>query len=306
MPVMKGAPISVVTQVPVTGDVREDLVATTRVGSAFMDANIDNIQRLCKQNEEKELKIRELEEKLRQMKVDERSLQSFKVSVEKVRNDLEGAIIDMYAHLHLFQDATSIVIDQNNQIQMKLAHYNTIHEGITDIDRWIEENPDAPPELYRLSKSGRKIDLYALDHCQQIGQRVDREVTKSMEICSRIHKVAQELIRNGHLPRLDELGKNLVAEEMVNAVQDNTNRRKQIVEATTFISTDLIDQHLLQPVKLHMMVQDFMTKLEKDMSTLDDNISLNNATLEKLTYRRIESLYDQLEVWTTYLRRKIS
>jgi hypothetical protein len=44
-----------------------------------------------------------------------------------------------------------------------------------------------------------------------------------MEICSRIHKVAQELIRNGHLPRLDELGKNLVAEEMVNAVQDNTN-----------------------------------------------------------------------------------
>ena len=54
------------------------------------------------------------------------------------------------------------------------------------------------------------------------------------------------------------------------------------------------------------MVQAFMTKLEKEMGTLDDNISMNNATLEKLKYRRNESLYDELEVWTTYLRRKFS
>ena len=46
------------------------------------------------------------------------------------------------------------------------------------------------------------------------------------------------------------------------------------------------------------MVQAFMTKLEKDMGILEDNIVLINATLEQLTYRRIESLYDQLEVWT--------
>jgi hypothetical protein len=109
------------------------------------------------------------------------------------------------------------------------------------------------------------------------------------------------LIRNGHLPRLDELGKNLVTEELVNAIQDNTSRRRQIVEATTFVSTDLIDQHLLQSVKLHTMIQDYMTRLEKDMSTLDDSITMIEATLEQLSYRRIESLYNQLEVWTTYL-----
>lgn len=127
-----------------------------------------------------------------------------------------------------------------------------------------------------------------------------------MAICSRTHKVAQELIRNGCLPRLNELGKNLVTEELVNAVQDNTNQRKQIVEAATFVSTNLIDQHLLQPVKLDTMVKAFMTKLEKDMRSLHDNIAMNNATLEQLTYKRIESLYDQLEVWTAYLRSKSS
>jgi hypothetical protein len=65
------------------------------------------------------VRIRELEERLQQVKIDERSLLNFKASAEKVRNDLEGAIIDMYANLHLFQNAATIVIDQNNRIQMQ-------------------------------------------------------------------------------------------------------------------------------------------------------------------------------------------
>jgi hypothetical protein len=125
--VTEGMPISVVTHVPVMGDVREDPIATTTTGSTFMNANVDNIQkRLCQQNEEKEAKIKELEEKLQQVRIDERSLQSFKVSVEKVRSELEEAIIDMYANLHLFQDAVVIIIEKNNQIQTKLTQYKTI------------------------------------------------------------------------------------------------------------------------------------------------------------------------------------
>jgi hypothetical protein len=115
VPAAEGAPLSVVTQVPITGDVRENPVATTREGFAFMDATVDNIQRLCQQNEEKEMKIKELEEKLQQVRIDERSLLSFKASVGKVRNELEGAIIDMYANLHLFQNIVATVIEQNNR-----------------------------------------------------------------------------------------------------------------------------------------------------------------------------------------------
>jgi hypothetical protein len=120
----------------------------------------------------------------------------------------------------------AIVIGQKKHIKMKLAHYNTICKGIVDIDRWIEENHDAPHDLYRPSKYGRNIDLSALDHCQHIGQKVDREVTKYIKICSRIHKETHELIKNGHLPVLDDLGKSLVAKEMVNGVENNTNKRK--------------------------------------------------------------------------------
>jgi hypothetical protein len=53
MSATEGALISVVTQVPVTGDVKEDPVAIAREGFAFMDVIVDNIQSLCQQNEEK-------------------------------------------------------------------------------------------------------------------------------------------------------------------------------------------------------------------------------------------------------------
>jgi hypothetical protein len=72
----------------------------------------------------------------------------------------------MYANIDLFQNVVEIVIDQNNQIQLEMKIYNTIREGIADIDTWIGENPDALHDLYRPSKSSRKIDLYALDHFQ--------------------------------------------------------------------------------------------------------------------------------------------
>ena len=56
-----------------------------------------------------------------------------------------------------------------------------------------------------------------------MGKREDEEATESMEICSKIHKVVQELIKNNGLPRLDELGKNLVTEELVDKVHDSMN-----------------------------------------------------------------------------------
>jgi hypothetical protein len=54
------------------------------------------------------------------------------------------------------------------------------------------------------------------------------------------------------------------------------------------------------------MIQAFMATLSKDMLVIEDNIAMHNATLEELLYRRIISLYDQLEVWTVYLKDKNS
>jgi hypothetical protein len=54
------------------------------------------------------------------------------------------------------------------------------------------------------------------------------------------------------------------------------------------------------------MIQAFMETLLKDMSTLEDSIVIHNTWLKELAYHRIISLYDKLEVWTTYLRGKSS
>jgi hypothetical protein len=50
------------------------------------------------------------------------------------------------------------------------------------------------------------------------------------------------------------------------------------------------------------MIQAFMATLSRDMQVLEDNIAMHATTLEELLYQRIISLYDQLEVWTIYLR----
>jgi hypothetical protein len=53
---------------------------------------------------------------------------------------------------------------------------------------------------------------------------------------------------------------------------------------------DLIEQHLIQPTKVHTMIQAFMATLSKDMQTLDDNIAMHTTSLEELAYHRISTL----------------
>jgi hypothetical protein len=99
------------------------------------------------------------------------------------------------------------------------------------------------------------------------------------------------LIKSNILPKLYASGRNLVTEEWVENVHDKTNQRRVVFETTNTITTNLIYQHLMQPVKIHTMIQAFMTTLAKYMSTLEDIVNMNNASLEKLVYMRIKSLF---------------
>jgi hypothetical protein len=74
------------------------------------------------------MRIKELEERLQKVKIDEISLLNFKSNTKKVRNEMEGSIIDMYANLHLFQKVAATIIEQNDQIQIQLTQYNTIRK----------------------------------------------------------------------------------------------------------------------------------------------------------------------------------
>jgi hypothetical protein len=89
---------------------------------------------------------------------------------------------------------TTTIIEQHSQVQAKNTQFITIWEGIGDIDRWIVENPETSIELPRPPSIERKVDYASLDHCQQAGQREDKEMTNSLVICSQLHKETQVLI----------------------------------------------------------------------------------------------------------------
>jgi hypothetical protein len=50
----------------------------------------------------------------------------FRTKLEKVRTKLEEAIIDMYAHLHMFQDIVATIIEKHGIVKTKLTQFNTI------------------------------------------------------------------------------------------------------------------------------------------------------------------------------------
>jgi hypothetical protein len=82
IPTAQGMPISVLTQVPITRDVMENPIAIATVSTSFMISNEYNIRRLFQKNKEKEEIVRDLEERLQQVKVDEISKNSFKSNVK--------------------------------------------------------------------------------------------------------------------------------------------------------------------------------------------------------------------------------
>jgi hypothetical protein len=57
-----------------------------------------------------------MEEHLKQVKINEGILNEFKASAEKFIVELEEFITDMYAHLHLFQQTTTNIIEQHSQV----------------------------------------------------------------------------------------------------------------------------------------------------------------------------------------------
>jgi hypothetical protein len=91
------------------------------------------------------------------------------------------------------------------------------------------------------------------------------------------------LIKICRLPQLEELGKNLIMEALVARIQDNTSHRRDVTDSATKIKIYLIEKHLVQPTKVHTMVQVFMDTLSKDMQTLDDNIVTYIDTLGEIT-----------------------
>jgi hypothetical protein len=141
----------------------------------------------------------------------------------------------MYAHLHMFQDLASIIINQHSTVKTKLTQFNIIWEGMNDIDTWIAENPNAPIELYHPSSREIKIDTYALDHCQQMGQKEEKndKLNRNMFMHTQSNARTTQVVSTAPI---EELGKNLIMEELVNKVQDNMSHRRGVTEATTIVT----------------------------------------------------------------------
>jgi hypothetical protein len=87
---------------------------------------------------------------------------------------LNEMAIDMYAHLQVFQQLETQIIDQHSCVQAKNVQFIAIQEGLNNMQRWIIENPDALPSYLMLHK-GKRIDYASLDHANKLGRGMKRK-----------------------------------------------------------------------------------------------------------------------------------
>jgi hypothetical protein len=148
------------------------------------------------------------------------------------------------------------------------------------MDKWIVENPDTSAKLPYPSKIERKFDYISLDRCQQVGKRAEKETIISLAICTHLQKAMQTMIQKCHPPHTDELRKIDTMEQLLDKIQKNTNHIHEVTKVATKETIELMGQHLIQPAKVHTMIQEFMATLAKDMRTLSHNIVVHEASLE--------------------------
>jgi hypothetical protein len=100
-----------------------------------------------------------------------------------------------------------------------------------------------------------------------------------LTICTQLHKSAQVLTHKCHLPPIAR--ENHHDGETPQKIQQRTSQRLEVTEATTKVTIKLMEQHLVQPSKVHTMIQAFMATLEKDMKTLTNNSTSHEAALKE-------------------------
>jgi hypothetical protein len=85
-------------------------------------------------------------------------------------------------------------------------------------------------------------------------------------------------------------------EHLLEKIQQNINQRWERVEATTKVTIELMEEHLIQPAKVQTMIQAFMATLTRDMKTLTKTqppMKLPRGTLvsqSHITRRTVPSL----------------
>jgi hypothetical protein len=77
-------------------NIRDDPLSITSVGITFTLASEQNIKYLVHKNEEKDEKIKEMEEEVRHSKSDRESIREFRLCTEKVRKEIHKMVVDMY------------------------------------------------------------------------------------------------------------------------------------------------------------------------------------------------------------------
>jgi uncharacterized protein YwqG len=72
-----------------------------------------------------------------------------------------------------------------------------------------------------------KLNYVTLDNCQQVGEKLEKELEASLTTCAKLHKVAFILIFKVQLPRIEDLGEPKIDEQVVLDLEENMKEKER-------------------------------------------------------------------------------
>jgi hypothetical protein len=113
-------------------------------------------------------------------------------------------------------------------------------------------------------------------------------------------------MRKGHLPPIKEIRNTKSEEQCFEKIHQNINQIQEDYQASSKVTVELMEEHLIWPSKTQTMIQDFMGNITRDMESISNNLASHTVTLEELLYCRVILIGGHHEASEAYVRDKES
>jgi hypothetical protein len=127
----------VTTEAKVIKNISDDPLSIASIIVTFMQVSVQNLRNMVCDIEEKDERIRSLEEEVQHYKSDHDNIKDFTACAEGVRKKLHNMEKDMYAGSQFFQQKIVQIMTHLNKSQTKNTEFVSIREGLNEMKWWI-------------------------------------------------------------------------------------------------------------------------------------------------------------------------
>jgi hypothetical protein len=115
---------------------------------------------------------------------------------------------------------------------------------------WVEDNHNAPEYLPRMIGREVQLDYIALINFQRTGERLDKYLRISLNMCTRLHTTTTTLETKCKLPQIGELDKPSSYDQVQMEMEEAMSFRELTFIIPQRVAYSMMSEHMIIPWKV--------------------------------------------------------